>query len=386
MTKLFALVMGVNIIILLLLACAPQVAPGPAPTTGTPLLAAPVPAPVATVSTEETAWQKIVEAAKREGLVTIYGGAEFSGDGGRRTIEAFRNEYGIRVDLLITGGRQGFEKVKIENQIKQPIADIVTLGLSSQVELSLAGMLNSIWQDLPELRNRDVFKVNPMYTPNGDVLNMAVSLAGVLINTKRVNTQDEPRSYLDLLAPKWKGNMILSDPRSGSGGGFAWFAEMRYYKLLDDDYFRRFARQEPILWGGASSEANKMVGRGEAWLFPYAETVAVSSIILEGAPLKLLGMTEGSSLLTDPISIIRGAAHPNAAKLFINWLLSRKGQDVYTREQRADSVRKDVPDFVDPRVRLQPEPQKLLPRTYEVAEAANRYHKEGIAESIFGKK
>ncbi|MEK7353405.1 MAG: hypothetical protein AABZ77_02720 [Chloroflexota bacterium] len=103
--------------------------------------------------------------------------------------------------------------------------------------------------------------------------------------------------------------------------------------------------------------------------------------------LKLLGMTEGNSVLMNPISTVKGSAHPNASKVFINWLFSREGQDVYGKAFKSfDPVRKDVPNYVDPRLRLQPESQKLLPRTYEVAEASNRYHKEGIAESIFGKR
>lgn len=51
-----------------------------------------------------------------------------------------------------------------------------------------------------------------------------------------------------------------------------------------------------------------------------------------------------------------------------------------------ESMRQDVPDFLDPGVKLQPEPQKLLPRTYDVSEATNQYHKDGIAAGIFGKK
>ena len=379
-------------------ACAPKSRPvGTAPPTPVAIAPAKTATPTSNISpvrqaqgeppaSQDPAWARVVEAAKKEGLLTIYSATAFAGDGGRRSVEAFSKEYGIRVELLIAAGRQVVERVKVESTMKQPIGDIVSPGLSSATELSLAGLLDSIWQDLPELRNMAVFKVDPKYTPNGDVLNMVFAVAGVLVNTKLVKAQDEPRSYFDLLDPKWKGKMILTDPRAGAGGGFAWFAEMRYYKVLDDDYFRRFARQEPILWGGGSVEETGMVARGEAWLNLYKSYKSAGDIILEGAPLKLLGMTEGNSLLTEPIAMVKGTAHPNAAKLFINWLLSREGQEILARETVADSVRKDVPNFVDPRVRPQPEPQRLLPRTYEVAETMNRYHKEGIAESLFGKR
>jgi len=334
----------------------------------------------------DAAWAKVVEAAKKEGLITIYGASQFAGDGGRRTIEAFSKEYGIRVDMLVAAGRQAAERIKVESKMKQPIADLVGPGLSSATELSLAGLLESVWQDLPELQKKDIFKINPKYTPNGDVLNMSFSLSGVLINTKQVNGPDVPKSYFDLLDPKWKGKMIISDPRAGAGGGFAWFAEMRFYKVLDDDYFRRFARQEPIIWGGSNQEQDNMVGRGEAWINPYTTSGTAGQMIIEGAPLKIIGMTEGSSVITDPISMVKGTVHPNASKLFLNWLLSKEGQNIYAKAFGIDSVRKDVDNYYDTRVKPQPEPQKYWPRTFEVAEASNRYHKEGIAESIFGKR
>ncbi len=374
-------------VILLVIACSTQ--PTPVPTTSAPMAPAKAATPTSNLpppTPQDAAWAKVVEAAKKEGLITIYGASQFAGDGGRRTTEAFTKEYGIRVDMLVAAGRQAVERIKVENKMKQPIADLVGPGLSSATELSLNGLLDSVWQDLPEFRNKDVFKIDHKYTPNGDVLNMALSLSGVLINTKLVNSQNEPKSYVDLLDPKWKGKMIISDPRAGAGGGFAWFGEMRYYKVLDEDYFHRFARQEPIIWGGSNQEQDNMVGRGEAWINPYTTGGTAGQMIMEGAPLKILGMKEGSSVITDPISMVKGALHPNAAKLFLNWLFSREGQTVYAKSFSVDSVRKDVPNFVDPRVRPQPEPQKLLPRSFEVAEASNRLHKEGVAESIFGKR
>ncbi len=383
--------------IALSLACVPVTAPA-TPTAPAPAQVITTIAPISNLppvrqaqgeppTAQDAAWSKVVEAARKEGVITIYAGSQFAGDAGRKALEAFTNQYGIRVDVLIIAGRQAVEKVKIENKMKLPIADILGVGLSSQTELSLAGLLDSIWQDLPELRNTAVFRVDQKYTPNGDVLNMTLEVTGPIINTRLVKAQDEPRSYADLLDPKWKGKIILIDPRSGGGGGFAWFAEMRYYKILDDDYFRRLARQEPSLWGGSEIELANMIGRGEAWLYPYTSAGIVGPMILEGAPIKILGMNEGNSVLTNPISTIKGSSHPNASKVFINWLFSKEGQDIYGKAFKAfDPMRKDVTNYVDPRLRPQPEPQKLLARTYEVAEASNRYHKEGIAEGIFGKR
>jgi len=371
---------------LLIIACAPPSQPVATPSPVQAPLAA---APTSTVSpptTQDAAWAKVVEAAKKEGLITIYGASQLAGDGGRKTIETFSSKYGIRVDMLLVSGRQAVERIRVESKMKQPIGDIAAIGLNSTTELSQSGLLEAIEKDLPELRNKDAFRVDPLYNPNGEVFNIAFAPSVAVINSKLVTANDEPKSYMDLLDPKWKKNIILVDPRTGAGGGFTWFGTMRYYKLLNDDYFRRFALQEPILWGGSTREELNMIARGEVKISALTQASNAAQLMVEGAPIKSISMTEGSAAFTDPISMVKGAIHPNATKLFINWLLSREGQEVYAKAFGVDSVRKDVPDFVDPRFKPQPPPYKLLPQSYDANEAYTKYHKDGFAESIFGKR
>jgi len=371
---------------LLIIACAPPSQPVATPSPVQATLAATPTSTVSPPTSQDAAWAKVVEAAKKEGLITIYGASQLAGDGGRKTIETFSSKYGIRVDMLLVSGRQAVERIRVESKMKQPISDIAAIGLNSTTELSQSGLLENIAQELPELRNKDAFRVDPLYNPNGEVFNIAFAPSVAVINSKIVTANDEPKSYMDLLDPKWKKNIILVDPRTGAGGGFTWFGTMRYYKILDDDYFRRFALQEPILWGGSTREELNMIARGEVKISALTQASNVAQLMAEGAPIKSISMTEGSAAFTDAVSMVKGAIHPNAARLFINWLLSKEGQDVYARAFGVDSVRKDVADYVDPRFKPQPPPYKLLPQSYDANEAYAKYHKDGFAESVFGKR
>ncbi|MBF8266360.1 MAG: Ferric transporter ATP-binding subunit, partial [Dehalococcoidia bacterium] len=95
-------------------------------TTPTPVSSGTTPRPSPTaispsVSPQDTAWNKVVEAAKKEGLVTIYA-FYYGGDIGRSMARAFQDKYGIRVEILASAGRQTVEKVKVEQAMKQPVA------------------------------------------------------------------------------------------------------------------------------------------------------------------------------------------------------------------------------------------------------------------------
>jgi len=110
--------------ILLLASCTPQPATTPTPvSSGTTPRPSPAAAPSPATS-QDIAWNKVVEAAKKEGLVTIYA-FYYSGDIGRSMARAFQDRYGIRVEILASAGRQTVEKVKVEQAVKQPIADVV---------------------------------------------------------------------------------------------------------------------------------------------------------------------------------------------------------------------------------------------------------------------
>lgn len=368
--------------LLVLASCTPQPAtPATPPPTGT----TPRPSPTATpppTTSQDTAWNKVVDAAKKEGLVTIYA-FYYSGDIGRSMARAFQDRYGIRVEILASAGRQTVEKVKVEQAMKQPVADVVNAGVSSATELSLAGLGEKVWQELPSMQDKSVFSIDPVYSPNGDILFSSATLVTPAINTRLVKPDEEPKSYKDFLDPKWKGNLLGLDPRGGGGALFNTIATMKFFKILDDDYWRSLA-PNITLFGGSQQEQYRMVGRGEYKVALPSGQSPVAPLIAEGAPMKLLDMEEGIVAQGESTMVVKGARHPNAARLFVDWVMSAEGMETYARASSTDSIRKGVPGYMIPAATLKP--KKIINRTWEAAEASNEYQKSGVMEQIFGKK
>lgn len=359
--------------------CGPAAAPTPPAS-----LPAPAPAPAPKIAPIDEAWAKVVAAAKTEGTVTIYS-AGFVADIGRRITQDFQNQYGIRVEILSGNGATLKERIILEQSMKKQVADIFNIGgAGSTSELVLRGGAESIAKELPALKDREVFKVDPVYSPGGEIVVWIVSYTTVVINTNLVKAQDEPRSYKDLLLPKWKGQMLSPDPRT-TGGASPFYYVPRYYKGLDLDYYRALAKQDIKEWGGNPREASRMVARGEYAMYLGGSTDTVAPIIAEGAPLKFPPLEEGATVHLGNILVVKGAPHPNAARLFTNWLLSPEGQRAYAEAASSTPVRKDVPDFVTPKGRIEGQ-QKLWPRTWELEEWAIKDQAAKTLEQIFGKR
>ena len=357
-------------------------------TKASPTVASPV-TPVATTATapavrsvnpEDTAWDKVVAMAKKEGGLTIYS-TSFVADTGRRLASDFQNRYGIRVEVLASSGRTSLEKIKIEQQIKKPIADIMQSSAGSVTELFLAGLAASVWKELPVMKDKGAFLVDPLYSPGGELVQHNLYFTAPAINTRIVKPQDEPKSFKDLLEAKWKGNMAAADP--AATGSSAPFYLPIYYKVLDLDYWRSLARQDIKIWGGSSAESARMLGRGE-WAFYLANTTDVyGPLVAEGAPVKMLDMKEGTGAAGHFVVAIRDSPHPNAAKLFINWLLTPEGQLAYVEPTRGTAIRKGMPDFSIQGTKLSP--AILWNRTWEFEEWSNKEIKLGNVAKIFGK-
>ena len=376
-------ILGIVAVLIVVLGCTPNaLAPQATPTTQM----APIPiyrdstSNLSPPTAQDAAWDKVVALAKKEGLVTIYS-TSFVADTGRRLASDFQNKYGIRVEILAGGGRTSLEKIKVEQQIKKPIADIMQSSAGSVTELVLSGFAVSVWQELPVLKDKKEFAVDPIYSPGGELVQHNLYFTAPAINTRLIKPQDEPKSFKDLLAPKWKGNMAAPDP--AATGSTAPFYLPIYYKVLDLDYWRSFARQDMKIWGGSSAESARMLARGE-WAFYLANTTDVyGPLVVEGAPLKMLDMEEGTGAAGHLVAAVKDSPHPNAAKLFINWLLTPEGQLAYVEPTRGTAIRKGMPDFSIQGTKLSPE--KLWNRTWEFEEWSNKEYKLGNVAKIFAK-
>ncbi|MBF8265463.1 MAG: Ferric transporter ATP-binding subunit [Dehalococcoidia bacterium] len=298
------------IVILAILATILSCTPKSVPTApASPVAPVPISAPASNIPTPtslDATWAKVIEAAKKEGRLVIYGDSPFAA-AGRTLATAFTAQYGIPIDLLILPGRQQAEKLKVERGIGKPVADVVQTGVSSSTEIVLSDLAESAVESLPVLKDRSVFYVDPVYGPQKQIIAFGLTYLGPVVNTNKVKP-DEIKSWNDVLNPKWKGQIIMSDPR-GTGAGLNLFSTLTYHKVLDYDYFRRLARQELSLWPGGHREAYLMVGRGEYAMDFGGGSSEISFLVMEGAPIKTIATEEGSVGQIQPVLLAKGAPH-----------------------------------------------------------------------------
>ena len=308
----------------------------------------------------------------------------FVGDMGRRVARDFENQFGIRVEILVGSGNTLVERLKVEQAMKRQVGDLYNLrGAGSLTELVKLGGADSIAGELPALRDKGAFKVNPVYSPGGEALVWSIGYGDAVINTKLVKPEDEPRSYKDILTPNWKGKILSMDPRTTSGGTVFYY-NLRYHKALDMDFYSRLPQQNMTIWGGAATEGHYMVGRGEFPILLAATSDIAAPMIVEGAPLKILAPEEGNTVSVGTVAVVKGAPHPNAARVFVNWLMSSQGQRSYAEAASVTSIRNDVPDFITPGAKLTP--KKIWLRTWDMEDWAQKDVAAKTMDKIFGSK
>ncbi|MCZ6625123.1 MAG: extracellular solute-binding protein, partial [Deltaproteobacteria bacterium] len=207
---------------------------------------------------------------------------------------------------------------------------------------------------LPEVRNPKNWIAGKLWYSDKDRFNLLVGLATMpafVINTDLVKGR-EFKSFKDLLDPKWKGKIIVGrDPRYG-GPGYSFFSFLYLNPKLGPDFIRALVKQDLMVLRN-DRQALDWVGKGKyPILLGPAETVT-RDLIKRGVPIKMVPpqqMREGGALSSGPASLalFNRAPHPNAAKVYINWLLSKEGSSQFTRVTGIPSLRVDAPtDHLD---------------------------------------
>ena len=217
-----------------------------------------------------------------------------------------------------------------------------------------------------------------MSDKEGYILNENVQIIGPMVNTKLVKPGEEPKSLQEMLDPKWKGKLLAHSPLVSTGTYIA-FIPLLNAKTITLDWLRDIGKQDLILTRGDQDTADKL-SRGE---YPVALVLAdtmAGPYIKEGAPIKAIPMAEGITASTLVIAQTKNAPHPNAARLFLDWILSPEGQTVYHKSKSTASVRKDVPDFRPPAVRLPPTAKLVLETASDVSDETKKYVDKWLIE------
>lgn len=299
----------------------------------------------------ESGWERVMEAAKKEGKVSVYtqwGGTERAG-----LVRVINEKFGIDVEFTSAGtGSELTAKLTTERRNGLYLVDVIGQGATTLfLEMKPAGILAPIepMLILPEVKDVKAWAGGELFLDKGKLaIPFAASFNSYLARNTNLVKEGELKSYYDLLDPRWKGKIVMRDPRGG-GSGNAWILFMDQIWGWDKtrDYLLQFVKQEPILTRDLRFQAESLA-RGK-----YAISVAPNPTRLiemqeTGAPVAEVRIKEGLNTATGGgvIALPGGPLpHPNAARVFINWLLTREGQTFFSPLIMRPSRRLDVPPW-----------------------------------------
>jgi len=293
-----------------------------------------------------TEWERTLDSAKKEGRVVMYAGTDRFA-----TFREFQKKYPeIKIVAVPGNTRQILQRVMSERRAGKYFPDLYISGSGVAYNFYQSKMLDPIRPALilPEVVDESKWW-SGKHIYHDDESRYILAFNGndqswFSYNTKLVNPK-EFSSYWDFLNPQWKGRIVSLDPTQARVGFLSFFY---HNPKLGPDFVRRFFG-EPNLT--ASRNMRQMVD----WLAVGKYSIALiqptrvydaknqglsvanfdTSIFKEGAPLST---TSGN------IALFNKAPHPNAARVVINWLLSREGQIAFqTHDPVKDSLREDIP-------------------------------------------
>lgn len=348
---------------------APTPTPSPSP--------APAPSP-STAPQSGSEWDNILAAAKKEGAITVYSTSA------NQLMEASKDamaKYGIKVSTVGGSGGELATRIAAEQRGKANVADLFTGGWSTQMESARDGYVQPITTALPALAEKDVWKVDLFKydsTKSAAVYGRGIT-PSIIVNSDLVRS-GEIQSWQDLLDPRWRDKMVMTDPRSGTGPGtsglFAW------WKVLGEDYWKKLVAQRPSLTVNPELPVQQ-IALGEKSIAIFPNFLRIAPAIKAGAPVQIVHLKEGTSYYVTGVALIKNAPHPNASLVFLNWMYTKEGQIAIGNAANVYTIRKDVSDSWINVKEYRPENYTLLEPPNNVDLQGNQKAVE-FAKTIFG--
>ena len=323
-------------------------------------------------------WETTQRAAQKEGRLVVYGPPGV--DQQKLYTEIFQQTF-PKIKVNYTPGRMSeiMSRIMAEQRAGMRQADLVLGGTDSLLgTLKEKGFLQPIRPVLvlPEILDTAAwFKGKLWFADKEDKfipMWRAVPYTAACVNTNLVKAT-ELKSYWDLLQPKWKGKIVSQDLRVGSARNQMYTLYAR--KDLGPEYLKRlYSEMDVTLSRNLPQIADWVAGGKFAIAIGGVDCDDLAAKGLPVVPIHLEGVAAVGAG-TDPASWLASSPNTNAAKVFLNWILSRDGQTQFQKLTRENSLRVDIPKegIIDPYYILDPKREYLFTGLEEYKDKINEF-------------
>jgi iron(III) transport system substrate-binding protein len=277
----------------------------------------------------------LLDAAKKEGGELTWYTAHSDDITAQALGRAFEAAYpGTKLNVLRTTAQVAYQRITQEIKAGSIQCDVLSsTDLGHYVELKSKGAFEKY---VPE-NSTKVLDIYKNYDPDGYYFVTSAGLIEIGYNTTKVKEADAPKNWTDLLDPKWKDQIALGHP-GFSGYVGTWALTLR--KQYGWDFFEKLAKNNPRV-GRSINDTVTMLNAGESMVAGSGPVGTLLDSAKKGNPLALAHPADGSVLIIAPSSIMKGCKHPNAARLFMEFLMSVDASKIWI-EHFNESMRPEV--------------------------------------------
>ena len=290
-------------------------------------------------------WERTLAAAKKEGTLVV--GIPASGELRKAIDTRFKEKFGIALELFPSRGPETVTRIINEYTAGVHYFDLFVSGGAAPLPIVAAGAADDFqpYMILPEVKDPKNWWGGHIWEDNVSSKRYIYAFQCYTSETLWFNSaQVEPReirSFDDLLNPKWKGRIGFLDPRNAGSGQNTWSF---LWKVKGEEYLARLVQQD-LLISQNLRQMGEALAKGK-----LAFTIGLSHYTYEpfmkaGLPVKPVPkIKEGAHANNGSgvVAVLKNPPHPNAAKVFVNWLLSKDGQETYGKAMVQGTRRHDV--------------------------------------------
>jgi iron(III) transport system substrate-binding protein len=262
---------------------------------------------------------QLIAAAKKEGKVVWYTSVDLAL--AEKVAKAFEVKHpGVSVKVERSGAERNYQRIGQEYASRIYNCDVVNSSdaahfiIWKRQKMLAAYMPEDVARDFPALHK----------DPDGMFASWRITLCPIAYNTKLVKAEEAPKSYADLLDPKWSGKMVKAHP---GYSGVIMTATQQLSRDLGWAWFEKLAKQR-VMQVQSATEPPKKMAQGERPIMADGGEYLLILMKGQGEPVEIVYPTEGTPLITGPSGIMASAPNPNAARLFQAWSMTGEAQQL----------------------------------------------------------